>query len=42
MPTLDVHEWPSLELVLFQLYRLATWATFSALDDPAMMAFAFS
>ena len=42
MPTLDVYELLSLELVLFQLYRLATWVTFSALDDAAMMAFAFS
>jgi hypothetical protein len=30
------------ELLLFQLYQLATWVTFSALDDPAMLAFAFS
>jgi hypothetical protein len=30
------------ERVLFLLYQLATWVTFSALDDAAMMAFAFS
>jgi hypothetical protein len=30
------------ELVLLQLYRLATWVTFSAMDDAAMMAFVFS
>ena len=27
---------------LFALYQLATWVTFSALDDAAMMAFALS
>jgi hypothetical protein len=30
------------DLLLYPLYRLATWVTFSALDDAAMMAFAFS
>ena len=30
------------ERVLFLLYQLATWVTFSALDDAAMMAFALS
>ena len=30
----------NVDVVLFQLYRLATWFTFSALDDAAMMAFA--
>lgn len=30
------------ERILFLLYQLATWVTFSALDDAAMMAFALS
>jgi hypothetical protein len=30
------------ERVVFLLYQLATWVTFSALDDAAMMAFALS
>jgi hypothetical protein len=33
---------PAHELLLLQLYQLATWVTFSALDDAAMMAFALS
>ena len=30
------------EQALFQLYRVATYVTFSMLDDAAMMAFALS
>jgi hypothetical protein len=30
------------DLMLFKLYQLATWVTFSALDDPAMLAFSFT
>ena len=33
---------PLTERGLFALYQLATWVTFSALDDAAMMAFALS
>jgi hypothetical protein len=33
---------PLSERGLFALYQLATWVTFSALDDAAMMAFALS
>jgi hypothetical protein len=29
------------DMMLFKLYQLATWVTFSALDDPAMLALAF-
>ena len=37
MPTLS-----SGELILFQLYRLATYVTLNVIDDAAMLAFAFS
>jgi hypothetical protein len=30
------------EQVLFQLYRLASYVTFTLMDDAAMIAFAFS
>jgi hypothetical protein len=41
--TLSPHPQPApSERVLFLLYQLATWVTFSALDDAAMMAFALS
>jgi hypothetical protein len=41
--TLPSHTQPvPSERVLFLLYQLATWITFSALDDAAMMAFALS
>ena len=41
--TLPSHTQPvPSERVLFLLYQLATWVTFSALDDAAMMAFTFS
>ena len=41
--TLPSHTQPvPSERVLFLLYQLATWVTFSALDDAAMMAFALS
>jgi hypothetical protein len=33
---------PLTERGLFALYQLATWVTFSALDDAAMMALALS
>ena len=42
MSAIDVYELTALELVLYQLYRLATYVTFSMMDDAAMLAFAFS